>query len=226
VSSALADLSWPQIDRLEPGCVLAVPIGATEQHGPHLPISTDTDIAVGLAEALARERPGVLVAPALTYGSSGEHDGFPGTLSIGRDAVAAVLIELGRSASASFARTVLVCAHGGNNEPLRRAERQLRTEGRDVRAFFPNWPGDAHAGRIETSLMLALAPARVRLELAAAGVVAPLSEILPALIASGVREVSRNGVLGDPQGASVEEGRALLRRALEQLTELLDRWEA
>ena len=80
----LADLSWPEIgQRAAAGAVLAVPVGSTEQHGPHLPLSTDTDIAVALCDRLAAARPDVLAAPPVGYGSSGEHAGFPGTLSIG-----------------------------------------------------------------------------------------------------------------------------------------------
>lgn len=204
--------------------VLAVPLGATEQHGPHLPLSTDTDIAVALAKALSRERAGVFIAPPVAYGSSGEHSDFAGTLSIGPDALELLLLELVRSASATFSRTLLICAHGGNLEPVRRVEQRLRDEGRDVRAFFPRWASDAHAGHAETSLMLAIDPSLVRLERAEAGVTAPLTEILPQLTDRGVREVSSNGVLGDPAGASLQDGEQLLHRALEELVEVVDRW--
>jgi len=220
----LADLTWPDLQGGAAGTVLAVPLGATEQHGPHLPLSTDTDIAVALAAGLAGVRTGVVVAPAVAYGSSGEHASFAGTLSIGQAAIELLLVELGRSASSTFPRTVFVCAHGGNREPLLRAERRLRGEGRDVRAFFPRWAGDAHAGRVETSLMLALHAGRVRLELAAAGAGAPLDVLLPRLIAHGVGEVSPNGVLGDPAGASAEDGRELLARAVGQLADVVDAW--
>src|SRR4051794_4828940 len=128
------------------GRMLVVPLGATEQHGPHLPLGTDTMVAVALARALARERD-VLVAPALPYGSSGEHSGFPGTLSIGQAALELVVVELARSAGSPV---LFVCAHGGNAEPLARAVRQVD----GTRAWFPRWAGDAHAGRVETSLVL------------------------------------------------------------------------
>src|SRR5207244_10892531 len=83
------------------GAILAVPFGSTEQHGPHLPLSTDTDIAVALCERLALRRD-VVVAPPVAYGSSGEHAGFAGTVSIGQDALELLALELGRSASESF----------------------------------------------------------------------------------------------------------------------------
>jgi mycofactocin precursor peptide peptidase len=220
----LADLAWPDAARAAPGAVLAVPIGATEQHGPHLPLSTDTDIADALVTGLAAARRDVVAAPAVAYGSSGEHAGFDGSLSIGREAVELVLIELVRSASCTFGRVALVCAHGGNEVPLRRAEQRLRREGRDVRAWLPGWSGDAHAGRLETSLMLAIAPERVVLENAAAGVDAPLEELMPRLRRGGVRAVSPNGVLGDPAGASAAEGRTLLAAELARLARAIDAW--
>jgi mycofactocin system creatininase family protein len=223
---ALADCAWPDAARAAAGAVLAVPIGSTEQHGPHLPLSTDTDIAVALVDGLAAARPDVVAAPALAYGSSGEHAGFDGTLSIGRDAVELVLVELVRSASATFERVLLVCAHGGNEAPLRLAERRLRDEQRDVRAWLPRWSGDAHAGRLETSLMLAIAPERVALEHAAAGAVAPLGQLMPRLVAGGVQAVSRNGVLGDPAGASAEEGQALLAAEVARLADAVGTWVA
>ncbi|MEZ5077602.1 MAG: mycofactocin biosynthesis peptidyl-dipeptidase MftE [Solirubrobacterales bacterium] len=217
----LASLSWPQVDRRGPGSVLAVPLGATEQHGPHLPLGTDTEIAVAIAALAAAELDHLVVAPPLPFGSSGEHADFPGTLSIGREATELVLVELCRSACADFGRVVLVSAHGGNAEPLRAAVARLRDEGRDVLAFSPRWEGDAHAGRTETSLMLAIEPAWVREARAAAGNAEPLQRLLPALRAGGVRAVSANGVLGDPAGASAAEGAALLAAAARQLVAVL-----
>ena len=109
--------------------ILVVPVGATEQHGPHLPLGTDTELAVAVALAAAARDHRLLVAPAVAYGSSGEHDGFAGTLSIGQDAIELLLIELCRSATSSFDRVVLVCTHGGNAAPMRRAIATLRAEG-------------------------------------------------------------------------------------------------
>jgi len=223
VSGPLADAVWPQLEDGDRE-LLIVPLGATEQHGPHLPLGTDTAIALALAEAAAARLPGAAVAPPLPYGSSGEHQGFPGTLSIGAAATELVLVELCRSATESFERVLLLSAHGGNAEPLLAAVARLRAEGRAVRGWSPAWGGDAHAGRTETSLMLALAPARVELELAAAGNAAPLAELLPGLRAGGVRPLAPNGVLGDPDGASAAEGRALLEAAVSDLLAELGSW--
>jgi mycofactocin precursor peptide peptidase len=223
-ASALADQPWPAV--ADGPALLAVPVGATEQHGPHLPLGTDTDIAAALARRLAERVPDVLVAPALPYGSSGEHQGFPGTLSIGQSAVELVLVELGRSATETFSRIVFVCGHGGNAQPVARAVRQLQAEGRDACAWAPSasWRGDAHAGRTETSIMLALHPDRVELPLAAAGDPRPLPELMPALRAGGVIAVSPNGVLGDPTGASAAEGARLLATAADDLAAAVLAW--
>src|SRR5580704_2945851 len=93
-SPFLADLAWPDVlDRVHRGAFLAVPLGATEQHGPHLPVATDSDIAVALCQRLASARPDVLIAPPVSYGSSGEHAGFAGTLSIGQQALELLVLE-------------------------------------------------------------------------------------------------------------------------------------
>ncbi|PAK25696.1 mycofactocin biosynthesis peptidyl-dipeptidase MftE [Streptomyces sp. alain-838] len=223
--TGLADLTWPRAEALSrTDALLAVPVGSTEQHGPHLPLSTDTDIAVALCDRLARQRPGVVVAPALAYGSSGEHDGFAGTLSIGQEALEHVLVELVRSATRTFRRVLLVSAHGGNASTVHRAVARLRGESRDVRAFMPSWEGEPHAGRAETSLQLALGPGRVVEELAEPGDTRSLRALWPLLTRGGVRAVSANGVLGDPTGATAAEGRALLDRLTADLLRESSMW--
>ena len=162
----LGTLTSPEAAELAAmGAVLAVPVGSTEQHGPHLPLTTDADLAVALCHQLGAQLDSlVLVAPPIFYGSSGEHEGFAGTISIGQEATELLLTELGRSATRTFSRVLLVSTHGGNTEAVRRAVARLRAESRDVSVWFPRWPGDAHAGRAETSLQLALAPGTVRLD--------------------------------------------------------------
>lgn len=204
----LSRLTWPEVG--EP--VLAVPLGSTEQHGPHLPLDTDTRIAAALADRLAERVAGVHVAAPIPYGASGEHETFPGTLSVGQSAVEHVLVELARSATRWAGAAIVVNGHGGNAEPIGRAVAALRGEGRDVRTWSPTHGGDAHAGRTETSLMLALAPESVSLDRAEPGNRAPLAELVDDIRATSVRDVSANGVLGDPAGASAEEGETLLDR--------------
>lgn len=206
---ALGETTWTELDGRAAATVLVVPLGATEQHGPHLPLATDTLVASALAQRLADAREDVLVAPAVAYGSSGEHADFPGTLSIGQAAVEHLVVELVRSADA-FAGVVLVSGHAGNAEPLAAAAATLDAEGRSILVWWPHVPGgDAHAGRTETSLLLGLAPGLVRPG-AQPGDTRPLAELLPALRRHGVAEVSPNGILGDPTGASSAEGDALL----------------
>ncbi len=221
----LASLSWPELAERAAGSILAVPVGSTEQHGPHLPLATDTLLAGALAEGLAGCRPDVLVAPALPYGSSGEHAGFPGTLSIGREALELVVLELVRSADA-FAGVVLVSGHGGNADPLDRAARTATAEGRSVLVWAPraaslaglgDRPPDGHAGWVETSILLDLAPGTVRSSRAEAGNPRPLAELAGELRTGGVAAVSPNGVLGDPAGAGPELGRACLEALLADL---------
>jgi creatinine amidohydrolase len=221
----LAELTWPDTAARAAGTLIAIPVGSTEQHGPHLPLSTDTDLAIALARSLARRRADVVVAPAVPYGSSGEHAAFPGTLSIGQTALELLLVELIRSADA-FAGTLLVSTHGGNAGPVGRAVDRLNTEGRRVRAWWPpiGDGADAHAGHTETSLLLALRPGSVRTDRVEAGSTQPLNELWPALRQAGVGAVSANGVLGDPTSASRAVGEHLLAAWTEDLCRSAEGW--
>lgn len=213
----LGDRSSPQLAERAARTVLAVSLGATEQHGPHLPLDTDTAIATELRRRIALRLPQVLVAPAVPYGSSGEHAGFSGTLSIGQAALELVIVELVRSAD-EFTWLVLVSGHGGNLEPLNAAVRVFRAEGRNVLAWLPTGPADdSHAGHTETSVMLRLRPADVALDAAQEGNTRPLPELIDRLRDGGVRQVSPNGVLGDPAGAAAKHGEQLLSAWTESL---------
>jgi len=221
-AQTLADTRWPDVERAARR-VLVVPVGSLEQHGPHLPLDTDTRIAAEVARRACAGRPGVAIAPAFAIGASGEHAAFPGTLSIGLQALATCLIEVGRHASLHWPALLLVNGHGGNAAAITGAVRTLRHEGRNCTAWHASLPeADAHAGRFETSIMLALAPQAVRTGAAAAGDRRPLAELMPVLAASGVRAVSPNGVLGDPAGASAGEGERLLARLTAALNRALD----
>jgi creatinine amidohydrolase len=190
---------------------LVVPVGSCEQHGPHLPLDTDTRIAVAVATKVVESVAGAFLGPALAVGASGEHAGFPGTLSIGEATLEALVVELVRDADRDWPCVLVVNGHGGNAQALDRACALLTGEGRLCRAWTASWQGgDAHAGRIETSLMLAIDPSSVRLGEAAAGDTRPIETLMPALRAHGVRQITPNGVLGDPTGAGEAEGRSLL----------------
>lgn len=220
VTSFLSSSTWPE---LPAGSVLLIPVGSTEQHGPHLPFTTDAIVATAVAEGVASRLGRAVVAPAVAYGASGEHADFPGTLSIGLDVLQAVLVELGRSATIWAAGVVFVNGHGGNALAVDAAVRRLVQEARDV-AWVPCAApgGDAHAGRTETSLLLHLAPELVELELAEAGETRPVQLLLPELRASGVRALSPNGVLGDPAGATAEEGARILATMIDRATAALE----
>lgn len=199
-------------DLIDAPRLLVIPLGSTEQHGPHLPVGTDTVIAEAWAAAFAAtiDEPS-LVAPVLPFGAAGEHQHFAGTLSIGTEALVGILVELARSASDRFDRLVVLSGHGGNHDALRTAADQLRAEGHTIDVVMPVLHGgDAHAGRSETSLMLHITPDLVHLDRAEPGNTGPMSELLPRIRKGGMAAVSHNGVLGDPAGASAVEGERLL----------------
>ncbi|WP_346620587.1 mycofactocin biosynthesis peptidyl-dipeptidase MftE [Blastococcus montanus] len=220
--SSLAGATWAGLPERP---LLVVPLGSVEQHGPHLPLRTDTAIASAAARAATERLDGALLAPALAYGASGEHEGFPGTISLGTEALTLLLVEYARSACRWAGRLLVVNGHGGNLDALRTAVPAVRAEGRDV-AWFPcGVPGaDAHAGRAETSLMLHVEPGSVPRDRAVPGETAPIGELLPRLRAEGVRAVSPTGVLGDPAGASAEEGAQLLAGLVDRLAAAARAW--
>lgn len=216
----LADATWPSIP---PKPLVLVPVGSIEQHGPHLPLDTDTAIAVAVATEVAGRLGGdVFIAPPVSYGSSGEHQSFAGTSSIGSEALQLFTIELVRSMSTWAGRIVFVNAHGGNVAALAKATFQLTTEGHDVGwAACATEAVDLHAGFTETSLMLHIRPASVRLDLAEAGDTRSLPTILPLMMAGGIAAVSPNGVLGDPAGASAEHGAQVLETMAADIADLV-----
>ncbi|ALG85688.1 mycofactocin biosynthesis peptidyl-dipeptidase MftE [Gordonia phthalatica] len=222
----LASRTWRELVGAEPTVV--VPVGAVEQHGPHLPLDTDRRIAVAVARkavAAVDHSSQTLVAPEISYGASGEHEGFPGTISIGREALELLILEYGRSAMRWAGRLVFVNAHGGNAHAVATAVARLRYEGRDAAWFpcaFPD--ADAHAGRTETSVVQALTPSDVRDRELAVGNTAPIADLLDDLRAGGVAQVSPNGVLGDPTDASAAHGVELLDGLASALADSLRTW--
>lgn len=230
--SGLGQMCWPELS--DRAVTLLVPTGATEQHGPHLGLDTDTRIA-GLVASRAAARLAdntradddrlIVTAPALSYGASGEHEGFPGTISVGHEALHLLLLEYGRSACRWADRVVFVNGHGGNGATLVAAVERLRYEGRDV-AWFPCAVpgGDAHAGATETSVLLHLSPESVVMAAAEAGNVAPIATLLPTMRDGGVAAVSGNGVLGDPVGATREHGADITEALVAGLVSAVRDW--
>ena len=174
-----ADLPSPAFPDLPDDTVAVLPLGATEQHGPHLPLSVDSDlidaVAAKMLQSLSPEQ-SVLILPTLTITKSDEHATFPGTLTLSAETLLAVLREVGASiARAGVKRLVLFNGHGGNSALLQVAARELRITHELVVVScswggFAEWKGlfdpadyadDIHAGDSETSAMLAIRPERV-----------------------------------------------------------------
>jgi len=210
---------------------VVAPIGSTEQHGPHLPLDTDTRIATAVADAIvarlsgSRHPASLVVAPPIGYGASGEHQAFPGTVSIGTAVLEQLLLEFGRSACEWAERLVFVNGHGGNVEAVAAAVRRLRDEGRDA-----GWcpcsvsGGDAHAGHTETSILLHLSPETVCIDERRAGNVTPLAELMPTMRRGGIAAVSEVGVLGDPTTATAAAGARFFSEMVEACVTRVRRW--
>jgi len=234
----LAYLSWTQLRDLpaKDRVVIIQPIGAIEQHGPHLPLAVDATIALGvLGRALENLDPTIpaYALPPLYYGKSNEHLHFPGTLTLSAETLINTLMEVGDSLyRAGFRRWVLLNGHGGQPQVLEIVARDLHLRYGDFWVFpwfvwsVPNqvdqWlsPKELelgiHAGDAETSLMLALLPDYVNLDTAIAeypqglptdGILS-LEGTLP--FAWATRDLSQSGVLGDPTTASRDKGDRIL----------------
>lgn len=219
----LAARTWPEVGDAQ---LLVVPVGSCEQHGPHLPLDTDLRIAAELSQRLVAARTDAVVGPPITIGASGEHESFPGTLSIGTQALGSVVVELGRSAlpppgssrPRPFRAVLFVNGHGGNVEALANGTAVLVAEGRDVAVWHPQVPGgDSHAGRTETSMMLHLDPDAVRADRIEPGSTARWREIGPTVMTSGLAAVASNGILGDPTTADPAHGAELLATLADEL---------
>lgn len=201
-----------------------IPVGSTEQHGPHLPPDVDTRVAKAVcarvATELATTHPEVSwqVAPAIAYGDSNEHAHFHSTLSITTPALIGVLTALADSCAEAGKMVVFVNAHGGNLPAFRQAGSWWH--GNQMPAYWvPCVPGDplpsepahdAHAGHTETSLMLFLDPEVVDMKKAVTGNTAPLVDLMPQMRTGGVAAVSPEGVLGNPLSADAALGERYL----------------
>jgi creatinine amidohydrolase len=223
------------------------PIGAYEQHGPHLPLATDAIIAEALTARAAAQLPASLpawVLPVLSYGKSIEHLGRPGTVTLSTTTLLAVCRDVAASVAASGIRTlVFVNAHGGNPELLQLVARDIKAElGVDTYSVhaptlavpdadrIPRPDLEVHAGFSETSVMLALDPERVDLDaaepdgLAVADALAPLTHVSlfgPIPLPWHVDDLSVTGTIGDPTGANAAWGAAALEAQATALAETI-----
>lgn len=222
--SELGTSTTRQLHDLSPS--LLIPLGSTEQHGPHLPLDTDTRIATAVARSVAERLTGEwMLAPPIGYGASGEHQEFPGTVSIGTSALQLLLLEYGRSATTWASRLVFVNGHGGNVAAVAAATETLRSEGREV-AWCPCTAehGDAHAGHTETSVLLHISPEHVWLDDCVPGNEAPLHELMPQMRSGGIGAVSPVGVLGNPTTASAAEGARIFDEMVQGCVRRVGAW--
>ena len=249
-----ADLSSPALAALDRERLIAVlPVGATEQHGPHLPLSVDSDLAMavlnralGLAAAEAI-RPSVLALPLLPVGFSPEHARFAGTLSLSSETLIRLWTEIGESVHASGVRKlVLFNAHGGQVGAMDLVARDLRNRlgmlvvsvnwfnlplGASVEALFDahDYRFGIHAGDIETSMMLAISPERVKMALAEnfpstsedrAQTTRVLGNGKSAKFAWQMQDLNPSGAVGNAQRATAEKGQQVIDAAARSLVDL------
>jgi creatinine amidohydrolase len=206
-------MTWTSVAAIE-SPILVIPVGSFEQHGPHLPLDTDARIANALATHLVDHLDArTVLGPIITVSASGEHAGFPGTLSIGTETTARTFVELARSAEWAHG-IVFVNGHGGNAEAIASAHRTMISEGRRSLFWSPTSQlgDDHHAGLTETSVMLHLDATTVNTDDLRAGNSQPIGELVESLRRSGVRGVSDNGILGDARNADAEHGRVVFER--------------
>lgn len=238
----LDEHTWPEVEAaLADGRrTVVVAFGATEQHGPHLPLSVDRLIGEHLT-ALIAERLGAFAAPTVPFGCSEHHLAFPGTISISEDTFVAIVHDVVASfAGAGFERVVLLPSHGGNFAPLASAVASLPAhEGVRVDALtdlavlgqlaqcgleehgVPLAEGGLHAGEWETSMMLSLRPDLVHLERGVPGFVGDLQEALARIFTDGIDGLTPTGIIGDPARSATAHGERYWRLAADLVEEAL-----
>jgi creatinine amidohydrolase len=206
--------------------IVLLALGSWEQHGAHLPFDTDTVIIEAVVDVAMRSvdpnNSQFSVVPTIAVTASDEHNGFAGTLSIGTNALSDAVVSIARSAS--WARGIcIVNGHGGNSDALKLVHSALDYENiRHSIWSLPYYEGaDMHAGHTETSLMLHLAPGTVRMDLAEVGAVGDSEMLIERMRAGGIKEVSSNGVVGDPTNANAAHGATMLSFYADHLTKLL-----
>jgi creatinine amidohydrolase len=229
----LEEMSWPEIEAgLCQTRTVILPVGATEEHGPHLPVFTDTIQALEVAKEVALQRD-VFLAPPLHYGVCRSTRGFPGTITIGHDALRAFAKDLLISfCDSGFLNILILTGHAGGLHMAALEEAcQMAVEERDFRASLVSLfdlidpksvetPGDGHSGEIETSLMM-----RIRGDLVAGNPEKHFPCRPRFLIQKNVRHLMGNGVMGDPSRASADKGKAFYEMAVQGVIRALDELE-
>jgi creatinine amidohydrolase len=203
--------------------ILVLTLGSWEQHGPHLPLDTDSVIVSRVVHDslnnsdVAHEN--FLCAPLLPITASDEHEGFPGGLSTGTDALTSAVVSICRSARSWAAGILIANGHGGNYDALQNITSALEYEKITHSVWtLPSYEGgDMHAGHTETSLMLHIAPHSVRTELVSSIEVSTAN--IDELRTLGVKGVAPSGVLGDPATASAQHGEEILKFYIRSLVQ-------
>jgi creatinine amidohydrolase len=228
----LQEATWTDADAVETDLAL-LPVGSTEQHGPHAPLGTDTLTAETVAEAGAEAYDDeVVVAPPISVGVAEEHRDFAGTLWVSEDTFREYVRETVESlAHHGWDRVVVVNGHGGNVDPLREVCGRVSRHG-DAYAVAFTWfdaadaPDMGHGGPVETSLLQHSHAETVRadrLDEAAAGAADGWGEWVSGVnLAYDTSEFSENGTVGDPREGSAKRGEGLLDEASAALVDLLD----
>ncbi len=237
-------LSSPALEAADKLTPVVLPIAATEQHGPHLPLATDRMIADRLANDLeGRLGAGVLILPTVAVGCSDSHLGFAGTLTVRHDTLLRYVENLGDSVfKAGFTSLLILNTHGGNQAVAQLALDRLGPRHRDRRIASTSWwrvaqaellmisdtgPGGVgHACELETSIMLVIAPELVRIDLAPERLNSPAIPCDDADMLRGSRaslyrrseQIAATGVFGAPRAATIEKG----RRALAAVSDALE----
>lgn len=247
-----ADLGTRDFARLDPATTVAVlPVAATEQHGPHLPVSVDATLVDGVVAAALPHLPDalpVLFLPTQAIGKSNEHQRFPGTLSLSAETTIRLWTEIGESVARAGLRKLLIFnSHGGQVSVMDIVARDLRTRcelicyhaswytlplGAEVEGLFSadEHRFGIHGGEIETSMMLALAPQRVDMTQARhfrstsqdrAAAYPILGNGKTAKLGWQMQDYNATGAAGHAAAATADKGRALVEAAGRQLAALL-----
>ena len=245
----LENLTWPEVKKLKwSRTIVLFPFGSFEQHGPHLPLTTDTDIVTAVARAIEKKRAHkILCLPTLWPGHSTHHLFFPGTLSVSQMPYIQMVVELCRSVVMMGAQKIfLLNGHGGNDVPLRAALRELKTEFPKTQFVFASYwtlasdsikriresdlGGLGHACEMETSIMLHLHPDRVKTHLAKRDGPkhtdpyrkADMQYNRPVYFVNEFHEVTKTGTIGHPDLASAEKGKRFLEGIVQDVMAFVD----
>ncbi|WP_428401655.1 creatininase family protein [Methanocrinis sp.] len=230
----MEEMTWTQIEvGLEKSRTVILPVGATEEHGPHLPTFTDTIQALEVAKEVARRRP-IFVAPPVHYGVCRSTRGFPGTISISPQALRTLVFDLLCAfRDSGFERVLVLTGHaGGQHLAALKEAAERAVASRDLRVSLVSdfdlidsseveTPGDGHAGEIETSRMLV-----IREDLVGGLPEKHFPSRPRYLVMKDVRHLMGNGIMGDPSKATKEKGKKFMEISVLGVLEAVEELES